>query len=59
MNKEEQINVIIRKAVQIFNEDTLKEKLKLNLKIMWADFKNLALCFAITVRSTTLFIQAK
>ena len=34
MNKEEQINVIIRKAVQIYNEDTLKEKLKSNKKLV-------------------------
>jgi len=34
MNKEEQINVIIRKAVQIFNEDTLREKLKSNKKLI-------------------------
>ena len=34
MNKEEQINVIIRKAVQIFNEDTLREKLKSNKKLV-------------------------
>ena len=33
MNKEEQINVIIRKAVQIFNEDTLREKLRSNKKL--------------------------
>ena len=34
MNKEEQINVIIRKAVQIYNEDTLKEKLKSTKKLV-------------------------
>jgi len=34
MNKDEQINVIIRKAVQIFNEDTLREKLKSNKKLI-------------------------
>ena len=34
INKEEQINVIIRKAVQIFNEDTLREKLKSNKKLV-------------------------
>ena len=34
MNKEEQINVIIRKAVQIFNEDTLREKLRSNKKLV-------------------------
>ena len=34
MNKEEQINIIIRKAVQIFNEDTLREKLKSNKKLI-------------------------
>ena len=34
MNKEEQINVIIRKAVQIYNEDTLKEKLKSKKKLV-------------------------
>ena len=34
MNKEEQINVIIRKAVQIFNEDTLREELKSNKKLV-------------------------
>ncbi len=34
MNKEEQINIIIRKAVQIFNEDTLREKLRSNKKLV-------------------------
>ena len=34
MNKEEQINIVIRKAVQIFNEDTLREKLKSNKKLV-------------------------
>lgn len=34
MNKEEQINVITRKAVQIFNEDTLREKLRSNKKLV-------------------------
>ena len=34
MKKEEQINIIIRKAVQIFNEETLKEKLKSDKKLV-------------------------
>lgn len=34
MNKDEQINVIMRKAVQIFNEDSLKAKLKSNKKLI-------------------------
>lgn len=34
MNKEEQINVIIRKAVKIFSEDTLKEKLESDKKLV-------------------------
>jgi len=34
MNKEEQINVITRKAVQIFNEDTLRKKLNSNKKLV-------------------------
>ena len=34
MKKEEQINNIIRKAVQIFNEDTLREKLKSDKKLI-------------------------
>lgn len=34
MNKEEHINIIIRKAVQIFNEDTLREKLRSNKKLV-------------------------
>ena len=34
MNKEEQINVIIRKAVQIYNEDTLVKKIKSGKKLV-------------------------
>lgn len=34
MNNEEQISIIMRKAVKIFNEDTLKEKLKSNKKLV-------------------------
>lgn len=34
MNKDEQIELIVRKAVQIFNEESLREKLKSNKKLI-------------------------
>ncbi len=34
MNKDEQIELIVRKAVQIFNEDSLREKLKSGKKLI-------------------------
>lgn len=34
MDKNEQIELIVRKAVQIFNEDSLREKLKSDKKLV-------------------------